>query len=642
MGVGDTGVSLLPEILRLELGEAVRWPEPKIISEGIPEWSKEGWNMVNLYNTFDALMLCLTGDDTIFCNPEPKLMLDVKIGDKVLTHTGNFKEVTHKFSRFYDGPIYNITPLYGMPTKLTPEHPVLAVKTKKCRSGTCRICKSDCAVLRRGKKAAISKDPEAVKEYHQVMKLRKETNWGYRRIAKFTGINKHKVSSWLYTNSKPLGLHSIYYCTTRHYEDYKLEWIPAKELKEWDYVVIPRPKQIVDTKTIKISDYVDNIIVKDGLVYKEGRNQFGAKFIHPQTKTLEDKIRITPNLLFLFGLYIAEGSSERDGICFSIASYEKDLTTEIRKAIKNCFKFDVKIKDATRHRRKVITYSVVLEKLFRELFGRNARKKKIPKWILELPEPKIWHFIRGMWLGDGYETVAKKKMFSYTTTSYALAHQLWMLLARLGFITSIKYQKKKKAYRIRVSGIQLKEFVKKIMMPTPIHRNRHSYNFGYVDENLIYMPISKIEKIKHRGLVYNLAVKEDQSYTSYFNIHNCSGGEGAGLPLLEAAACGVPGLTTDYAAGPEYVGPGYTIPWKDYVIYDTPGVRRPLADVDEMARVLTKIMNSDPEKLAKKSMRFAENFRWRKIIEMFWKPFLRKCEEELYPLVTKEGVSSWA
>jgi len=130
-------------------------------------------------------------------------------------------------------------------------------------------------------------------------------------------------------------------------------------------------------------------------------------------------------------------------------------------------------------------------------------------------------------------------------------------------------------------------------------------------------------------------------YNTFDALMLCSGGEGAGLPLLEAAQCGVPGLTTDYAAGPEYVGPGYTIPWKDYVIYDTPGVRRPLADVDEMARVLTKIMNSDPEKLAKKTTRFAENFRWNKIIEMFWKPFLSECETELYPLVTKTGIRSW-
>jgi len=53
-------------------------------------------------------------------------------------------------------------------------------------------------------------------------------------------------------------------------------------------------------------------------------------------------------------------------------------------------------------------------------------------------------------------------------------------------------------------------------------------------------------------------------------------------------------------------------------------------------------MNSDPEKLAKRTMRFAENFRWNKIIERDWKPCLHECEEELYPLVTKSGVSSWA
>lgn len=131
-----------------------------------------------------------------------------------------------------------------------------------------------------------------------------------------------------------------------------------------------------------------------------------------------------------------------------------------------------------------------------------------------------------------------------------------------------------------------------------------------------------------------------------FNIFDalllCSGGEGAGLTLLENAACGGTGITTDYAAGPEYIGPGYTVPWKEYVVYDTPGVRRPLADVDEMARALTKILNADQEKLARKAVRFAENFRWQNIIENFWKPFLLKCEEELYPKITKEGTTSWA
>jgi len=121
----------------------------------------------------------------------------------------------------------------------------------------------------------------------------------------------------------------------------------------------------------------------------------------------------------------------------------------------------------------------------------------------------------------------------------------------------------------------------------------------------------------------------------------CSGGEGAGLTLLEAAACGVTGITTDYAAGPEYVGPGLVVPWKDYVVYDTPGTRRVLADVDAMAEALTKIYNADREKFAKKAVRFAERYRWNNIIETYWKTFLNKCTEELYPLVSAEGTTSW-
>jgi glycosyltransferase involved in cell wall biosynthesis len=130
-----------------------------------------------------------------------------------------------------------------------------------------------------------------------------------------------------------------------------------------------------------------------------------------------------------------------------------------------------------------------------------------------------------------------------------------------------------------------------------------------------------------------------------YNSADCilltSGGEGAGLPLLEGAACGVIGITTDYAAGPEYVGPGLTVPWKDYVVINTPGTRYVLADIDKTAEALTKIMNADREKLARKARAFALRYDWTKIMSDYWEPFLNECEEELKPLITKGGVSHW-
>jgi len=122
----------------------------------------------------------------------------------------------------------------------------------------------------------------------------------------------------------------------------------------------------------------------------------------------------------------------------------------------------------------------------------------------------------------------------------------------------------------------------------------------------------------------------------------CSGGEAAGLPYLEALACGVTPIGTDYAGAPEYVGPGINVRWNDYVIMNTPGVRRPLADIDKMAEALTKIMNANPEKLARRARRYAERFDWSRVMERYVKPFIDDSELELYPKITKEGLSKWA
>jgi glycosyltransferase involved in cell wall biosynthesis len=122
---------------------------------------------------------------------------------------------------------------------------------------------------------------------------------------------------------------------------------------------------------------------------------------------------------------------------------------------------------------------------------------------------------------------------------------------------------------------------------------------------------------------------------------HCTGGEGFALPLIEAQACGVVPITTDYAAAPEQVGAGLVVPYSDYVILNTPGTRYALADIDKMAEALTKIHNVDREKLARKARAFALRYDWNNIVEQYWKPFLSKCEEELRPLITKEGIKPW-
>jgi len=120
-----------------------------------------------------------------------------------------------------------------------------------------------------------------------------------------------------------------------------------------------------------------------------------------------------------------------------------------------------------------------------------------------------------------------------------------------------------------------------------------------------------------------------------------TGGEGFFVPAIEAQSCGVPVVVTDYASAPEVCGAGLTVPVSDWVVINTPGVKFALADIEKTAEALTKIMNSDREKLARKARRFAMRFDWDRVFDMYWRPFLEEAELELKPLVTKRGVKAW-
>jgi len=124
-------------------------------------------------------------------------------------------------------------------------------------------------------------------------------------------------------------------------------------------------------------------------------------------------------------------------------------------------------------------------------------------------------------------------------------------------------------------------------------------------------------------------------------VLGCTGGEGFWEVGLEAQACGVPVITSDYASAPEIVGSGLTVQADDYVIVNSPGTRYALADEGKMGDALTRIMNSDREKLARKAREFSLKYDWRNIMDVYWKKFLLECEEELRPLITKEGTRTW-
>ena len=93
--------------------------------------SKKESDFIDFYETDPVLARarfeCFDGDTLIISEEGTKPIRDVIIGDRVLSHQG-LNKVIRKFEKNYTGDILEITPWYHRPIKITPEHPILAIK----------------------------------------------------------------------------------------------------------------------------------------------------------------------------------------------------------------------------------------------------------------------------------------------------------------------------------------------------------------------------------------------------------------------------------------------------------------------------------------------------------------------------------
>jgi len=76
---------------------------------------------------------CFTKGALVTTNPDYKPIEEIKVGQRVLTHTGEYRHVYHTQERPYTGPLYTIE-VYGDSTQhleVTEEHPFLYVKRER-------------------------------------------------------------------------------------------------------------------------------------------------------------------------------------------------------------------------------------------------------------------------------------------------------------------------------------------------------------------------------------------------------------------------------------------------------------------------------------------------------------------------------
>lgn len=303
-------------------------------------------------------------------------------------------------------------------------------------------------------------------------------------------------------------------CPEKSFRKYQIENLSAKELSINDYLLYPVNKETSGIKSIDLDKY-----------YNRKISNFG-----PDIQSIPTRIEIGEDFLKLIGYWIAEGSSHRAYIRFSLGNHEKEFAKEIQQIIKNIFHLQ-----ASSHIRnkggktgiEITACNSKLANIFENICGKGAENKHIPFELQKLP-PEIQEvIIMAIFRGDGCVTKVAKSTSNrtcktITTISLILAEQIKDILLRLGISPVLRVREAKvdkKGVRHRTAYTVSWQEKNKLHFSDIIQINGVSYQI---------LPIRRIDKRMFLGNVYNLTVASDHSYTTpNFVVGNCGAGGNA-------------------------------------------------------------------------------------------------------------------
>ncbi len=271
----------------------------------------------------------------------------------------------------------------------------------------------------------------------------------------------------------------------------------AEDVKKGDYFLYPVERKILALASIDTRSFWE-------------KNSFG-----PNVSKI-NSVTITSDLMWLFGLYIAEGSTYRGGIKFSLHSKELDYANRVIKILKKSFSKDASLfyPKNRKNSLEVTCSSTNLEYIFKELFSTGAQNKNYPYYFNYLKKEYRESLLKGLMDGDGCYA-----QDTYVTISRNLAYNLIDLAISLEKIPTLyaynAYKDKrevnhKKSYEI-------------------LFRKRESLKSFFEIINgvkYLFMRVKEIERAEKEELVYDITV-EDSSHTfltKNFLVGNCGVG----------------------------------------------------------------------------------------------------------------------
>jgi hypothetical protein len=205
-------------------------------------------------------------------------------------------------------------------------------------------------------------------------------------------------------------------------------WKEAHTLLPGDLVMMPKFETA--TNVLKIP-FPDSCRISSTFLNNHGKLQTNGRLIKSKAP---DFLEVTDDLLFFFGYYAGDGfstfSTSRSGVIRFCGDFEKK-----RKALDRCKLYWESVGFHVGHCRRgrcdeYKVYSAEYALFFNFYFGKGAKNKKLPDFLLHLTSEQSQCVLVGLMSSDGYY---RNGRFSYATISSVLASHVARLILNAGY-----------------------------------------------------------------------------------------------------------------------------------------------------------------------------------------------------------------
>jgi hypothetical protein len=213
---------------------------------------------------------------------------------------------------------------------------------------------------------------------------------------------------------------------------------------------------------------------------------------------------VTDNLLWLLGLYVAEGTMhESPGNAYISICCDEDTLARATKIIESELGLHVVGAPASKARGAAIFVHSRLLLMLLVFLGFGDNRKRIPGWILGLPLSRLKWFIEGYREGDGVHSGKKLgRDHQFVTVHDELKDDLVVALARFGLVPSVSCysgDRQRPFWSLSMRGVSP-------WSPLEWDAGVTQRLLARCTGDLVWAPIKAIEEIPATDLVYDFSV----------------------------------------------------------------------------------------------------------------------------------------